>query len=92
MGKCILDMMLDNQRLIMLSRMCKAYKPHLELSWVINELCLQESNESEAFLRRAGSVIVSQWNEDEKKNELVIVTKDSVIDQSVVLTQEKLLL
>jgi len=87
MGNYIIDLMMDNVRLQMLMRMCKAYKPSISLDFLVNELSFESDEIGESFLVKAGCVIVS-----DESGERVVSTKDSVINAAGVFTQDKLLL
>ena len=82
---------MDQMRLQTVVRMCKAYKPTLSLEFAIQELGFDSSEEGESFLCRAGCIIVNGTSET-GGSELVINTKDSVINSAAVFTQDKLLL
>lgn len=87
MGNYIIDLMMDNVRLQMLMRMCKAYKPNISLDFVINELAFESDEIGESFLLKAGCILVTEDDKDR-----VINTKDTVINAAGVFTQDKLLL
>jgi SAC3 family protein LENG8/THP3 len=87
MGAYILDHMLDGLRLQVLFRMCKAYKPHIPTSWLVEELGFDDTIIGESFLIKAGCVLSEQ-----EESGKIVLTAESVIDPSAVLTQDKLLL
>lgn len=92
MGAFILDHMMDSLRVQVLLRICKAYKPHIPVKWVVDELGFDDYKIGETFLRIAGCMVSEQKNADLDVMEKVIMTAESSIDASAVLTQDKLLL
>jgi hypothetical protein len=104
MGTCILDLMIDTWRVQALQRMCKAYKPSISASFVINELAFDSSAVALEFFRKAGCILAvataskssdnggSAGDNDDFIDSLEINTKDSVVDFSAVFTADKLLL
>ena len=91
MGNYILDSMLDTYRVKALQCMCKAYKPSLSVSFVIEELEFDTEAEGMDFLTKAGC-IMQEDSASESTSTLMWNTKDTTIDASAVFTQEKLLL
>ncbi len=78
--------MLDNIRLLALHKICKGFKPVIELSFVSSELGFEGNDEATNFLVKVGCIIVD--SEDTR----CINTTDTVIDATGVHTQDKLLL
>eukprot|EP01036_Dinobryon_divergens_P026037 gene26037-34639_t len=86
MGIYIMDLLVDNLRLQALQRICKGYKPQVEVSFVTGALAFDGEDVCLEFLKKAGCVVTG----DSKEYQLN--TKDSVIDSSAIITKEKLLL
>lgn len=91
MGNYIIDLMMDSYRLQTLVRMCKAYKPNLALSFVVDELAFDSLENGEAFVVKGGCILTDSLN-DAGVVERMINTKDSVVNSLSVFTQDKLLL
>ena len=87
MGTYILDLMVDNWRVLALQKMCRGYKPEVGVDFVLTELAFPDRNLGLDFLRKVGCVVVgsavgtAMWS-----------TKDSVVDLSALLSDSKLLL
>lgn len=87
MGSYILDLMVDNWRVLALQKMCRGYKPDVGVDFVLEELAFPDRTLGLDFLRKVGCVVVGNevgtalWN-----------TKDSVVDLSALLSDSKLLL
>jgi hypothetical protein len=88
MGAYILDLMLENYRAQSLQRICRAYKPEVGAEFVVDTLAFTEREEGYEFLRKVGCVLAR----DAETKELIVNTKDSVVDVSALQTQAKLLL
>lgn len=88
MGAYILDLMLDNWRVLALQKMCRGYKPEVTASFVVSELAFSEQSIGLDFMRKVGCIL----SEDKTTGELMWNTKDSTVDLSALLTQAKLLL
>jgi hypothetical protein len=88
MGMYILDLMLDNWRALSLQKMCRAYKPDVEVAFVVDELAFAEVEEGVEFMRKVGCILVK----DKERGQLVWNTKDTVVDIAALQTQAKLLL
>lgn len=88
MGAYILDLMIDNWRVICLQKMCRSYKPEVTAQFVIDELAFTDTALGIDFMRKVGCVLAT----DKETKQLMWNTKDSVIDPSALQTQAKLLL
>ena len=88
MGTYILDLMLDNWRVLSLQKMCKGYKPEVPATYVMEQLAFTDPAIGEDFMRKVGCILVK----DKSTGTLVWNTKDSTVDLSALLTQAKLLL
>ncbi len=108
MGVCILDLMLESMRVKFLQRMLKAYRPMtVSVSFVLEELAFDEEVIGMEFLKRLGCVLqekiaavaeTGESSNDAKedasstKKDWIWNTKDSSIDPSALVTEQKLLL
>eukprot|EP01040_Poterioochromonas_malhamensis_P000685 gene685-732_t len=108
MGVCILDLMLESMRVKFLQRMLKAYRPMtVSVSFVLEELAFEEEVIGMDFLKRLGCVLqekvaavaeTGESSSDAKedpsstKKDWIWNTKDSSIDPSALVTEQKLLL
>jgi hypothetical protein len=88
MGAYILDLMIDNWRVLSLQKMCRGYKPDVDARFVLQELAFTDEVLGFDFLRKVGCVLVT----DKATKQVTWNTKDSVVDLSALLTQAKLLL
>lgn len=95
LGNHILDLMTDNKRLLALQKVVRSYKPTVPVTFVTAMLNFDDEEEGIEFLKKAGCIL-----EDAKEmnslgismTHLDINTKDSIVDTSVILHQDKLLL
>jgi hypothetical protein len=92
--------MQDTIRVQVLQRICKAYKPTVSASFVIQELCFDTEEQGYEFLQKAACILTDASEGKEEAGlghtsavakALEINTKDTVIDPSGVFTQDKLL-
>lgn len=87
--------MIDNKRLLSLQKIVRSYKPHVPVSFVSSILNFDNDDDGKEFILKAGC-IMEEINETNglgiSMTQLNINTKDSVVDTSAILTQEKLLL
>jgi hypothetical protein len=86
LGNCILDLMIDNWRLLTVQKLVRVYKPKLEVAFITD--CLKFNSETECtdFLTSAGGIVVK-----EDTGAMSLDTKTSTIETTLV-KQEKLLL
>jgi hypothetical protein len=95
LGNYILDLMIDNRRLLSLQKIVRSYKPSVPIGFVSSVLNFDTEEEGREFVIKAGCVLenITEINSlGISLNQLEINTKDSVVDTSLVLNQEKLLL
>jgi hypothetical protein len=96
MGHYILDKIIDNYRLQTLQKIVKAYKPTVPASFVAAELAFDDVDHGVDVMKKCGCKFDSlpATPGDGSKDGMVLEmnTKNSVIDFTVVLTQDKLLL
>lgn len=95
LGNYILDLMIDNRRLLSLQKIVRSYKPSVPVGFVSSLLNFDNEEEGKDFIVKAGCVIeeITEINTlGIALVQLEINTKDSVVDTSLVLNQEKLLL
>jgi hypothetical protein len=92
MGKCILNMMMDSIRMDALIKMCKAYKPTIAVSFLIQELSFESNEDGEAFLEKAGCIFVNSAGGDGGSAERMVNTKDTVINPNAIFAEDKQLL
>lgn len=96
MGVCILDLMVDTMRLKVLQKMLKVYRPiGVSLSFVLDELGYDDGELGTTFIKKLGCLIIDKpvTNSDgTNTTELFWNTKDTNIDTTVILNEEKLLL
>lgn len=85
-GKHLLNLNLDPWRVQYLQRIVKAYKPQVEVAFVLKELSLPLSAEGLEFLIKCGVKLVE--SSDSTLEAAEINTKDSIIDPSALQTQE----
>lgn len=87
--------MIDNKRLMSLQKIVKSYKPNVPIEFVSNILNFDSEDEGKEFLLKAGCII-QDINEINSLGisfiQLGINTKDSIVDTSVILDKDKLLL
>ena len=87
--------MIDNKRLLSLQKIVRGYKPNVPVGFVSSVLNFENDDEGKEFMGKAGCIL-EEINEMNglgiSSIQLNINTKDSVVDTSVILTQEKLLL
>lgn len=86
LGKCILELILDQIRCKYLQRLCKACKPSLSLTWVQHEMLFDDEEEVMEFVTRLGGILLQ---EDGMR---VIDTKNTIIDPSAIYHEKNLLL
>lgn len=88
LGNFILDQTLDNWRIKALQRMMKAYRPSLDVNFVLQSLEFDSPEEGTEFLSKVGVV----YMKSERGEELPFIdTKNTVIDTSGALAQDALL-
>jgi hypothetical protein len=95
LGNYILDLMIDNRRLLSLQKIVRSYKPSVPIGFVSAVLNFDTEEEGREFIIKAGCVLenITEINSlGIALNQLEINTKDSIVDTSLVLNQEKLLL
>lgn len=92
LGKFILNNMLDEIRLKALQRMVKAYRPSVEVKFVVNELGFDVPQKGITFMKHLGCLIEGLDNSSDNLATAIWNTKDTVIDPAALFTQEKLLL
>lgn len=86
LGKCILDLILDQIRCKYLQRLCKACKPSLSLSFVQQEMVFEDEEEVVEFVTRLGGILLME------EGVRAIDTKNTVIDPSAIYHEKNLLL
>ncbi len=91
LGKHILNNMVDDMRLKALQRMAKAYRPTIEVDFVVQEIGFDKLVKGKAFIQHLGCKLLDAEGAPAGENRLWN-TKDSVIDPGALFTQEKLLL
>lgn len=95
LGNHILDLMTDNKRLLALQKVVRSYKPTVPVAFVSEMLNFDDEEEGREFLKKAGCIL-EETNEVNSlgisMTYLGINTKDSIVDTSVILHQDKLLL
>lgn len=87
--------MIDNRRLLSLQKIVRSYKPSVPIGFVSAVLNFDTEEEGREFIIKAGCVLenITEINSlGIALNQLEINTKDSIVDTSLVLNQEKLLL
>ena len=57
MGRCVIDIFLEKLRMFSLLKICKAYMPSVELSWVDQELGFNNYQDCVSFLESNGAAI-----------------------------------
>jgi SAC3/GANP family len=95
LGNHILDLMTDNKRLLALQKVVRSYKPSIPASFVSSFLNFDSEEEGKAFMIKAGCVLEESTEVNclgISMTQLGINTKDSVVDTSIILHQDKLLL
>jgi hypothetical protein len=95
LGNYILDLMIDNRRLLSLQKIVRSYKPSVPIGFVSSVLNFDTEEEGREFIVKAGCVLENITEVNSLGIALIqseINTKDSVVDTSLVLNQEKLLL
>ena len=95
LGNCILDLMIDNKRLLSLQKIVKSYKPNVPVEFVSNILNFDHEDEGKDFLLKAGCIIQDIHDVNALGITFVqlgINTKDSIVDTSVILDKDNLLL
>lgn len=91
MGSYIMDMIMNTQRIQAITKICKAYLPSISLDFVKAQLGFDNIKDAESFLLKVGCKIVEESVTSNMK-ELVIMTKETTINTSVIFTKDKLLL
>ena len=87
--------MIDNKRLLSLQKIVRSYKPNVPVEFVSNILNFDSEDEGKDFMIKAGCKFenINEINSlGISMTQLGINTKDSVIDTTVNLQQDKLLL
>jgi hypothetical protein len=95
LGKCILNLKLNSWRVQFLQRIVKAFRPQVELNFVLKELLLPLNEEGVAFLKTCGVVFIVPQDGAHVGSSIAtteINTKDTQLDTATVLTQESNLL
>ena len=104
LGGCLLALSLPWARAQALLRLCKAYKPRLPLRFVADELGFDGDAEAEAFLRRAGCLLVEDIDGDvssdvnvnvdrqQRRGALALDTKDSAPSLASLFGQDNTLM
>jgi hypothetical protein len=95
LGNYVLDLMIDNRRLLSLQKIVRSYKPSVPIGFVSSVLNFDTEEEGREFIVKAGCVLENITEVNSLGIALIqleINTKDSVVDTSLVLNQEKLLL
>ena len=95
LGSHILDLMLENKRLMALQKIVRSYKPSVPVELVISILNFNSEEEGKDFVVKAGCVLVETTDINSlgiSMLQLGINTKDSVVNTSLVSQQDKLIL
>ena len=95
LGNHILDLMTENKRLLALQKVVRSYKPSVPASFVSSFLNFDSEEEGTAFMIKAGCILEDSTEVNSlgiSMTQLGINTKDSVVDTSLNLQQDKLLL
>ena len=87
--------MLENKRLMALQKMVRSYKPSVPVELVISILNFNSEEVGKDFIIKAGCVLIETTDVNSlgiSMLQLGINTKDSVVNTSLILQQDKLLL
>lgn len=105
MGTYILDLFVDSLRAACLQKMCKSYKPSLEVGFVTRVLAFDEEALAIAFMRKLGCVVTAALETASPAAAISTVvrggtadrsmswnTKDSIVDVSLLYENKTLLM